>query len=127
MSYIRLAIANESRSYQQAVAGVLNAFRPEVEVRLVDWMSLDDEIITLRPRMVISSHITPFAASNVPFWVEMYPNDGSVSRIGRDGEVEVVENLEVSDLLDLLDEVIARSDYESESNPVDAARATRRK
>ncbi|WP_119068929.1 hypothetical protein [Rubrobacter indicoceani] len=106
MCITKLLVANEWRSYQEAIAGIVELERPDIEVIRVNWMNLDAEITKQRPQFVICNRITPAMESAVPFWIELHPDDGPVSRVGFGGEVRIIQNLEVSDILGVLDEAL---------------------
>ena len=66
-------VANEPRSYRQAIAAALRQLRPHVEVVAVEPDEMDRCIARLRPDLVICSRLTE-AVEAVPLcWVLLYP------------------------------------------------------
>ncbi len=100
----RVVVANELRSYREAIAQVFGKARPEVEVFAVEPEDLDEEVMRLRPDFVICSQVTPVVEFLVPVWVELYPDCQAHSKIGVKGETTTVDDVQLADLLAFLDQ-----------------------
>jgi hypothetical protein len=103
----RVLLANEPRSYREAIAHVLRALRPGLEVDETDKASLDQELSRGVPGLVICSHATPEVQENAPAWIELYTDDGPLSSVAIDGERSTVPGMELDDILKIVDRVLS--------------------
>lgn len=97
-------VANELRSYREAISHVLVNLRPNVEVFTTEQEDLDQEVQRLHPDFVVCSQSTPRVESQVSVWVELYRDCGTCSKVSVRGETETVEDIQLTDLLALLDQ-----------------------
>ena len=109
MEATRVLVANELRSYREAIARVMRSLRPDVEVSESEPDELDREVSRLRPGFVVCSRATDLVRSAVPVWVELYPGCESHSVISVGGQRRVVEEIQLSDLLEVLGPVTGGS------------------
>ena len=100
---MRLIVANEPRSYREAVAHAIRALRPDVEVHSVRPEELDTEVSRLRPEMVVCSRATERVRREVQVWVELYPGHGSSSRVSVAGRAAAAEGMELPNIVTLVD------------------------
>lgn len=117
----RVLLANEPRSYRQAIAGALQALRPDVEFEEIEPESLDAEVGRLAPQLVICSHVTPAVRAAASSWVELYTDYGSISSVSIRLERSKVEGIEISDLLQIVDRVVASALMEESGGRLRAA------
>ncbi len=103
MNSTRIIVANELRSYREAIAQVFASLRAGVEVFTAEPENLDQEVVRLRPDFVICSQATFMVNLHVPVWVELYPNCAACSIVSVRGETKTVEEIQLTDLLALLD------------------------
>ncbi len=103
---VRILLANEPRSYREAIATVIRKMREDVEVETVAPEALDDSVRRSRPRMVICSEATDTVRGEVPVWVELYPGHGSRSLASIEGRYEEYEDIQLPDLLAILDHAV---------------------
>lgn len=103
----RVLLANEPRSYRQAIAGALRALRPDVEFEEIEPERLDGEVGCRAPQLVICSHATPAVQVAAPSWVELYTDQGSLSSVSIRRERSTVEGMEIADLLLIVDRALA--------------------
>lgn len=103
MGELRILLANEPRSYREAIAGALRALKPNISVFVAESEQLDDEVKRLSPQLVVCSRATPTVDLRSPVWVELYPGHGSVSTINIGGERSTVVEIELADLLSTID------------------------
>src|SRR5437588_12172639 len=73
---LRLVVANDPRSYREAIATAIQRLQPDVEVSVVDPADLADQVELWRAHMVISS--VPVARPGEPgdyplCWMAHYP------------------------------------------------------
>ena len=101
----RVLIANEPRSYREAIAAAIRRLRPRVEVILVEPDELDAGVERLRPALVVCSRATGRVERGVPAWIELYPDLGSRSVVSAGGERSTVEDMGLPDLLRVVDRV----------------------
>ncbi len=100
----RVIVANELRSYREAISQVFGNLRPNVEVFVIEPEDLDWEVARLRPNLVVCSRATFMVKFCAPVWIELYPNREALSRISILTEVTTVEEIHLTDLLSLLDQ-----------------------
>lgn len=91
-------LANEPRSYRQAIAGALQALRPDVEFEEIEPERLDGEVGCRAP---------PAVRVDAPSWVELYTDHGSLSSVSIRSERSTVEGMEIADLLLIVDRALA--------------------
>jgi hypothetical protein len=103
MSKIRVLMANEPRSYREAIALALQAARPYAEVVTAEPEALDDEVERFGPRLVICSRVTAFVEAEVPVWVELYSDHGPNSTVSFGGKRSTVVGMELEDLIHIFD------------------------
>lgn len=103
----RVLLANEPRSYRQAIAGALQALRPDVEFEETEPERLDVEVGRRALQLVICSHVTPAVQAAAPSWVELYTDHGSISSVSIHLERFTVKGMEISDLLLIVDRALA--------------------
>ena len=102
----RVLLANEPRAYRETIATVIGQMREDVEVETAAPDALDGAVRRSHPRMVICSEATDTVRSEVPVWVELYPGHGSRSLASIEGRREEYEDIQLSDLLDILDRAL---------------------
>ena len=102
-----MLLANELRSYREAIAGVIRELRPDVEVAETEQAALDRELRRGAPQLVICSRATPSVRTAAPSWVELYTDNGSLSSVNIHQELSAVEGMEISDLLRIVDKAVA--------------------
>ncbi len=105
MNRIRILVANEPRTYRQVISCVLGNLKPDAEVIATEPEDLDREILRFTPHLVVCSQATPAVRSNVPAWVELYPNGASGAVIGLAGEHTMVADVQFDTLLSTVDRV----------------------
>lgn len=103
MRVTRILVASELRSYREAVATAFRELRPDVEVFEAESGDLNREVLRLRPDLVICSQVTPLVGERVRNWVELYPDCEPHSVIRIEGESSTVEDIQLSDLLEVVD------------------------
>lgn len=104
MSVIRTLIANDLRSYREALSIALRELRPEVEVFESEMLYLDHEVRRLLPNVVICSNVTNLVKDRILHWIELYPDCESKVTISSFGKQRVLEDIPLSDILSLVDE-----------------------
>ena len=104
MCDLRILLANEPRSYREAMAGAFRVLRPGAEVFVVDPERLDAEVRRLGPQLVICSRTTPTVETRSVSWVELYPEHGCVSVVSVGEECSTVVGIELADLLWIIDQ-----------------------
>lgn len=117
----RVLLANEPRSYRQAIAGALQALRPDVEFEEIEPETLDAEVGRSAPQLVICSHVTPAVQAAASSWVELYTDYGSISSVSIRLERSTVEGIEISDLLQIVDRVVTSALVEESGDRLRAA------
>ena len=104
MNTKRIIVSNELRSYAEAVSLALRMLCPGADVFEVEHRYLTREVRRLRPDLVVCSRVNDAIRAQVVSWVELYPECGSSSVVSIDGERSTVEDLKLSDLLEVVRE-----------------------
>src|SRR5919198_1776457 len=104
---LRLVVANDLRSYREAIATVIQRLQPDVEVMVVDPADLADQVELWRPHMVISS--VPVArAGDCPLcWVALYPANKALVVVNVAGQQTWAPDMELAELLAIIDRTAA--------------------
>lgn len=101
-------LANEPRSYRQAIANVLRALRPGFEVDETDQASLDGELRRGATHLVICSRVTPAVLVNAPAWVELYTDEGPLTSVAIGRERATVAGIQLEDIIRIVDRALSR-------------------
>ncbi len=102
----RVLLANDPRSYREAMAAVIRKTRPDVEVETADPGVLDKRITSPTLDMVVCSEATGAVRSKVPVWVELYPEHGARSVASIRGKQEEYDDVQLPDLLAIIDRAV---------------------
>ena len=100
---VRVLMANEPRTYREVIAETLQALRPGIEFTVAEPCVLEETLPVLRPHMVVCNEASAAVRRSVPVWVELYTGHGSRSVVNIEGESSVIEDLQLSDLLSVVD------------------------
>jgi hypothetical protein len=101
---MRILIANEPRTYREALVGALRAFRPQAEVSTVEPHGLVAEIERLRPHLVVCSQLSVVMSSGPLAWVVLYPHGENRAEIVTAGERAMVAGIAFGDFLSIVDQ-----------------------
>lgn len=100
------------RSYSDTIGEVVGALRPDATVHVVEPGKLSEQVVLLRPDLVLCSQ--PYAVamggrpSNNTSWVEYYPYaEPPEDEIRIDGRGSGQRAVELSDLLAIVDRALA--------------------
>ena len=99
MSGLRILLANEPRSYRETLAAAFRILKPNTEVFVIDPDKLDGEVERLSPQLVICSRKTRTVETRSLAWVELYPEDRSVSVVSVGEKRSTVAEIGLGDLL----------------------------
>lgn len=102
MEKVRVLVANELRSYREAIGEVFKKLRPHVEVHCVEPEELDGEIVRVRPHLVLCSRLTD-AVRTLFAWVLLYPDGKNRAEVSTAGERMTLFDVELDHLLSILD------------------------
>jgi hypothetical protein len=103
MGKLLVVMANEPRSYREAIAAALQTLKPNVEVVVVEPEALDLEIERLAPQLVICSGVTHAVETGSLAWVELYPEHDALARVSIGGERSTIAGIELVDILSIVD------------------------
>ena len=101
---MRVMVANEPRSYRETIACVLAELRPKVEVLTVEPRDLERELLRVLPQLVVCSRVTRLINREAPVWIELYPDLGSESVVGFNGQRIVYPDIDLEAILSIVDE-----------------------
>ncbi len=99
----RILMANEPRAYREGIAAVISQLRPEVEIETVEPAALDTFLERFSPDMVICSKATEALKGAVRVWVELYPENSSLSVASIGGRRIEYTEIQLPDLLAIVD------------------------
>jgi hypothetical protein len=101
---MRVMVANEPRSYRETIAYTLAELRPNAEVLTVDPGDLKRELRRVSPQLVVCSRATKLIKREAPVWIELYPDLGSESVVGFNGQRIVYPDIDLEAILSIVDE-----------------------
>jgi len=106
MHTVRILIANEPRSYREAVTEALRHLRPGSEINAItpDPETLDCEILLHPPDMVVCTHATDVVRT-VGAWIELSPDGQQFASLCIDGRIVEIAGLELYTLALMIDQV----------------------
>jgi hypothetical protein len=67
---MRVLLANEPRLYREVLAETFQRLRPQLEACAVEPQELNQEVLRVRPDLVICDRVTPVVEVTVRFWIE---------------------------------------------------------
>lgn len=102
---LHAVVANEPRSYREAIYGTLKQLRPGFTITLVGPEDLDREVLRSRPNLVVCSRVTPVVEQSSCSLIELYPDDFSCMIITVAGERTVFADPKFETLLSAIDEI----------------------
>jgi hypothetical protein len=105
---VRILVTAMPRMYREAIALALHRHRPDAEVMLVSAESLDGEIGSFRPHLLLHNDndgVPPEALEVVVCRIEILFSDGMDARVVMDGQVVSKEDLSLEELFAVVDEV----------------------
>ena len=100
----RIVVANEPRSYREALAVACQVLRPEVEVILAEPVDLDAEVVRLDPQLVLCSQLTEGLRTGSRAWVVLYPGGAARAVISVAGHRVTTGDLGVAALAVVIDQ-----------------------
>ena len=104
---LRLVVANDPRSYREAIATAIQRLQPDVEVMVVDPTDLADQVEHWRPHMVISSVPVARAADCPLCWVALYPARTTQVVVTVAGQQTWARDIDLAELLAVVDSTAA--------------------
>jgi hypothetical protein len=108
---VRILVTTKPKMYREAIALALHRHRPDAEVMLVSAESLDGEIESFQPHLLLHNDkdgIPPEALESVTCRIEILFSDDMDARVVVDGEVTRIEDMSIDELLAVVDEVETR-------------------
>jgi hypothetical protein len=114
-----ILVANEPRTYREALTLAVQAERPALDVRAVDPSDLEREVTRCRPALVVCSELSPAVEQRSALWILLYPEGARLAVVGGDDSPAVTGDLDLPGILALVDRSIR-----SPSGPVPAAAFT---
>lgn len=107
---MRVLITVKPRMYRETLALALHRHRPEAELMLAPADSLDGEVATFAPDVLVRNDNDGAAEEyldGIACRIEVLFSDGMDVRIVFDGQVREIKDMSVEDLLAAMDEVEA--------------------
>lgn len=106
MEHIRVMVANEPRSYREAIGSALGELRPETQVTVASPEELDGAVLSLHPHVVVCSKLTDAVREHVLTWIVLYPDGKPLVVVSVDGEETHPADLMVDGLMEIVDRTI---------------------
>lgn len=103
-----ILVANEPRSYREAIATVLRELCTVHEVLVAEPEALDLEVARAAPGMVVCSRATSLVEKRAVVWVELYPNHGRLTVISIGGRRSTLREIQLKDLISIVDQGMSR-------------------
>ncbi len=103
MKRMRVLVANEPRSYREALAITLQALRPQIAVMAGDPTDLDRDVVRFEPHLVVCSRLTETVQTHCLAWVLFYPSGTHLIEVRVAGLQLTDTDLELSELLAIID------------------------
>ncbi len=100
----RVVVANEPRSYREAMAVACRVLRPEVEVILAEPVDLDAAVLRLDPHLVLCSRLTEGLRTGSRAWVVLYPEGAARAVISVAGHCVTTGDLGFAALAAVIDQ-----------------------
>jgi len=104
---VRVLVTVSPRMYREAITLFIHRQRPGHEVSMVSPKASANEVVRFRPHLLVRNDNDGFGRqvlANVPFWVEVRYSDSMSATISAAGEVWVVDDISMEDLLRVVDE-----------------------
>lgn len=98
-----ILVANEPAMYRGVLASELSHLRPSHPVVLVEPAELDSAVARIHPRLVICSQMTETVRQHAPASIVLYPEGDNRAILEVDGQLQVVPNPALTDLLVAVD------------------------
>jgi hypothetical protein len=108
---VRILVTAKPKMYREALALALHRHRPDFEVMLVSAESLDGEIGSFRPHLLLRNDndgVPPEALESVVCRIEILFSDGMDARVVVDGQVTRIDDMSLDELFGVVDEVETR-------------------
>ena len=105
MSTLRIVVANEPRSYRDALAVSLRSLRAELDIITVEPTDLSAEVARVQPRLVICSRLSSAVEEQVGAWIVLPADRGAPAVISVDGERRVLAEAHLQDLVAVIDQL----------------------
>jgi hypothetical protein len=100
---MRTLVANEPRTYREALVHTLRSLRPRVEVGTVEPDGLDAEIMRLHPHLVVCSQTCATVQDGVLTWVTLYPRGENRAEVVTAGGRAMLVGIQFEDFLSIID------------------------
>lgn len=103
---MRILVTVEPRMYRESLALSLHQQRPDLEVVIGSPGHLDGEAESFRTHLLVRNDadgVDMGLQKDALCWVEILYSDGMDARISLDGEVWMIEDICVNDLLKIVD------------------------
>ncbi len=103
MEKMRALIANEPRTYREALTDALRRLRPRIEVSVVEPDVLDAEVERFHPHLVVCSRDCAAAQNGTLTWVTLYPGGENLAEVVTAGGRATIVGIGFGDLLSVID------------------------
>lgn len=105
---MRILVTAKPKMYREAIALALHKYRPEAEVMLISAESLDGEIGSFMPHLILHNDkdgIAPEELERVVCRIEILFSDGMDAMIIMNGQAVSKEDMSLEEMFSVVDEV----------------------
>jgi hypothetical protein len=104
---VRILVTVKPQMYRETLALTLHEHRPDAEVMIAPSESLDGEVTSFRPHLLVRNDddgAGPESLNAIACRIEILYSDGMGARINLNGRIREIEDMCVDDLLQIVDE-----------------------
>jgi hypothetical protein len=103
---VRILVTVKPQMYRETLALTLHEHRPDAEVMIAPSESLDGEVTSFRPHLLVRNDdgAGPESLNAIAYRIEILYSDGMGARINLNGRIREIEDMCVDDLLQIVDE-----------------------
>jgi hypothetical protein len=104
---VRILVTVKPQMYRETLALTLHEHRPDAEVMIAPSESLDGEVTSFRPHLLVRNDddgAGPESLNAIACRIEILYSDGMGARINLNGRIRQIEDICVDDLLRIVDE-----------------------
>ena len=104
---MRILVTVKPQMYRETLALTLHEHRPDAEVMIAPSESLDGEVTSFRPHLLMRNDgdgAGPESLNAIACRIDILYSDGMGARINLNGRIREIEDICVDDLLQIVDE-----------------------
>lgn len=95
----RVLVAVEPRMYRQVIATSIDEHFPQVELRTAAADTLEDELASFRPHLIVGNELSEVIRAETPYWMEVLLGETLDANVRVDEHRSTIKNAGLQDLL----------------------------